>query len=137
LPVYSTLETFRQTRAPLLLIANELGDFVGIVTPKDLLEALAGEVPSIEEPAEEARIVRRDDGSYLLDGTIPFRELGELLGTTNEPPAPVQTLGGLVMALLQRVPEAGESADWAGYRLEVVDMDGYRVDKVLVWRIDD
>jgi putative hemolysin len=119
---------------PLALVIDERGNIEGLVTLTDVLEALVGEVPDEDEPAEEA-IVGREDGSWLVDGLLAADELKEHLGTRRLPregEADYQTVGGMVMDALGRVPEEGDRFEWEGYSFEVLDMDGRRVNKVLV-----
>jgi putative hemolysin len=101
----------------------------------DVLEALVGEVPDEDESVEEA-IVHREDGSWLIDGLLAADELKERLGSSELPrqeeAADYQTVGGMVMDVLGRVPKEGDRFEWAGYSFEVLDMDGRRVDKVLI-----
>ena len=100
----------------------------------DVLEALVGEVPDVDEPANET-IVRREDGSWLVDGLLAAEELEDRLGIGQSPRQEVgdyQTVGGMVMDVLGRVPAAGDRFEWDGYCFEVLDMDGRRVDKVLI-----
>ena len=118
------------------LVIDERGHIEGLVTLTDVLEALVGEVPEEDEDAEEA-IVRREDGSWLVDGLLASDELKERLGSSklplhDEEAANYQTVGGMVMDLLGRVPAAGDRFEWDGYSFEVLDMDGRRVDKVLI-----
>ena len=134
--VFQLLETFRTTRVHLALLLDEFGAVEGLVTPTDILEGLVGEMPS--EPSEEAGpIVVREDGSWLVEGTARIEEIVTAIGL---PPVPederdtYQTLAGLVMTRLARVPRAGDHFRWGDFRFEVVDMDGRRVDKVLVER---
>jgi putative hemolysin len=115
-------------------VIDERGHIEGLVTLTDVLEALVGEVPDENETAGEA-IVRREDGSWLVDGLLPADELKERLGLSalpREEEADYQTVGGMVMDALGRVPEEGARFEWEGYSFEVMDMDGRRVDKVLV-----
>lgn len=105
----------------------------GLVTPDDVLEALVGD---LEEPGQ-APVVRRGDGSWLVDGLLDAKELEEhlgLRGLPDEREGDYQTVGGMMMARLGRVPAGGDRFDWGGFSFEVVDMDGHRVDKVLVAR---
>jgi putative hemolysin len=81
---------------------------------------------------EEAGSVQRADGSWLLDGLLPLDEFQDLFGLEEQEIAGMETLGGLVMTLLEHVPSTGETVEWSGLRFEVMDMDGHRVDKVLV-----
>ncbi len=135
-PALKALETFRQTGAPIALIVDEYGDFEGVVTLEDLLEALVGELPS-QRQDDEPSVTRRDDGSWLVDGLLSIDDLKDTLGITrlpDEEDSMYQTVAGLVMARLRRIPKAGEWFEIGDYRFEVVDMDGRRVDKVLVTR---
>jgi putative hemolysin len=112
---------------------KERGDIEGLVTPTDVLEALVGDL----EESGGAPIVQRGDGSWLVDGLMNVDELGELLvlrGLPDGGKGDYQTVGGMVMSHLGRVPAAGDRFDWREFSFEVVDMDGHRVDKVLVTR---
>jgi putative hemolysin len=135
LPALDALERMRHDRIGLALVLDEYGSFEGVVTTSDLLEAIIGELgpqEAIEAPGEA---VQRHDGSLLLDGMMPSDELRARLEL---PPLPQQgsyhTVAGLMLALLQRVPREGDRIVWAGWRFEIVDMDGRRVDKVLASR---
>jgi putative hemolysin len=133
-PATAALETFRRSGLPVALVLDERGHIEGLVTLADVLEALVGEIPDGDEDTEEA-IVRREDGSWLVDGLLPADELKKRLGLgelPREEEADYQTVGGMVMDTLGRVPTAGDQFEWEGYSFEVVDMDGRRVDKVLV-----
>jgi putative hemolysin len=118
----------------LALVVDEYGAIQGLVTPLDLLEALVGDLPDAGIAAEPAA-VRREDGSWLVDGMLPADELKELLpigGLPGEGTGTYQTVSGLLMHQLGRIPATGNQFAWGGFRFEVVDMDGHRVDKVLV-----
>jgi putative hemolysin len=133
MPAFRALETFKRSGVQMALVLDEYGGIQGLVTAVDILEAIVGDLPSPEELAEPPA-VRRDDGSWLLDGALPTDELGEFLGIGELPRehrGDYRTVGGFVMARLGRVPAAGDRVDWGGLRFEVVDMDGRRVDKVL------
>jgi len=133
-PATDALEAFKRSGLPVALVIDERGHIEGLITLTDVLEALVGEVPDEDEPAEEA-IVRREDGSWLVDGLLAADELKKHLGTRGLPredEADYQTVGGIVMDALGRVPAAGDRFEWEGYSFEVLDMDGLRVDKVLV-----
>ena len=133
-PASDALEAFKRSRIPVALVIDERGHIEGLVTLPDVLEALVGEVPDVDEPDEE-QIVRREDGSWLVDGLMAADELKERLGLSELPrqeEADYQTVGGMVMDALGRVPEEGDRFGWEGYSFEVVDMDDRRVDKVLV-----
>lgn len=130
-----SFQQLKQQQAHLALVLDEYGQISGLVTLEDFLEELVGEID--DEHDEVSRpIIRRDDGSYLVDGLLPFDEARRLLEL---PPlndalreVSFNTVAGFVLALLGRVPEAGDKVDWEGYTIEVIDMDGRRVDKVLI-----
>ena len=131
------LERLRETGSHLALVMDEYGGIEGLVTLHDVLRAIVGELPTLEQ--DDAMAVRREDGSWLLDGMLSVSDLPEILGLAAADTADLeefQTLGGFVMSRMGRVPQAGERFEWAGRRFEVVDMDGRRVDKVLVARED-
>ena len=130
----AALEAMRSTRAEVALVVDEDGSDLGMVTERGLLEVLAGEVLSGLRPAR-AESIRRSDGSWLLDGMLPIADFRILLG--RDPAAgredqAYRTLAGLVMTRLGRVPAAGDALEWEGLRIEVVDLDGRRIDKLLV-----
>jgi putative hemolysin len=130
------LEQFRASGANMTLVIDEYGELQGLVTLQDVFEAVIGEFRP--RRAEDAWAVQRDDGSWLLDGLIPIPELTDRLGLSEEADderAGYQTLSGLVMWVLGRVPQTGDVVTWRGWRLEVVDMDGKRIDKILASRI--
>jgi putative hemolysin len=137
LPALDALERLRQDAIGLALVLDEYGSFEGVVTASDLLEAIVGELgPSDISPERLAgEAVRRADGSLLLDGMMPSDELRAQLDLPQLPYAGTyHTVAGLMLALLQRVPREGDRIVWAGWRFEIVDMDGRRVDKVLAAR---
>jgi putative hemolysin len=132
-PATDALEAFKRSSLPLALVIDERGHIEGLITLSDVLEALVGDVPDEDEPTEEA-IVQREDGSWLVDGLLAAEELKERLGLKELPreeEAEYQTVGGMVMDTLGRVPAEGDRFVWEGYSFEVLDMDGRRVDKVL------
>ena len=117
---------------------DEYGGVEGLVTLNDILEDLVGDVASVDMP-EERQIVPRPDGSWLIDGKLQIDDLKEVLKIPKLPEeesGSYQTLGGLVMLQVGRVPVTGDVFEAAGHRFEVVDMDGKRVDKVLVTRVE-
>jgi putative hemolysin len=131
-PALDAIETMRQKRDVVALIIEEHGDIAGIVTLTDILEAIVGDVPAM--PTE---ITRRADGSWLMDGMVNMDEVEELFEQQlipDDEASSYDTLGGFVMKRLDRVPRAADQFDWGGLVFEVVDMDGNRVDKVLVRR---
>jgi putative hemolysin len=124
------LEFFRTSHSQMVFVVDEYGDLKGIVTLQDLLEALTGEF--IAREGEDAYIVRRDDGSYLLDGMLPVVDLKDCLELSELPDeGSYQTLNGLMMLLVGRMPATGDKILFQHWQLEIVDMDGRRIDKVL------
>ena len=129
------LEFFRSSRSQMVFVVDEYGDMKGIVTLQDLLEALTGEF--ISEDDQDAFIIRRDDGSFLLDGMLPVLDIKDCLELAELPDeGDYQTLNGLMMLLIGRMPATGDKAQLQGWQLEIVDMDGRRIDKVLACKID-
>jgi putative hemolysin len=133
------LQTFQDTHSHLAMVINEFGGTEGVVTLEDVLEEIVGEIRD-EYDLEEASVLTREDGSLLIDGSLSISDLKEALNLQrleDEDAHEFRTLGGLMMAHLRRVPREGDEVRSSGYRLEVVDMDGLRVDKVLVRPVDD
>jgi putative hemolysin len=131
------LEQFRASGTHLMLVIDEYGEINGLVTLRDVLEALAGEFTP-RNPSE-AWAVQREDGSWLLDGLIPLPELQDRLGLKSLPAADrrrYHTLSGLVMWLSGKLPQTGDVLVWENWRLEVVDLDGKRIDKILATPLD-
>ena len=127
------LELFKQTGAPMVAVLDEYGGFEGIVTMTDFLEAVAGEMPGAQGVDDDPDAVRREDGSWLLDGLIAIEEAETLLGLSGlHETGDFHTLAGFVLSQLAHVPQIGEHFHWSGWRFEVVDMDGRRIDRVLV-----
>ena len=127
------LETLRDAEVPMALIHDEYGHFEGIVTPADVLEAIAGVFRSDAE-LEEPHAVSRDDGSWLLSGAMPADEMAEQLGIVLPAKRDYHTAAGFLLAELRRLPAIGETVDAHGWRFEIVDLDGRRIDKVLASR---
>jgi putative hemolysin len=124
------LQNFRTSGVQLAFVVDEYGEVLGIVTLRDVLEAITGEFRSAR--AEDQWAVMREDGSWLLDGLMPIPELKDRLGLKALPEEErYHTLSGLLMMLLGRLPQTGDRTDWDGWRFEIVDMDGKRIDKVL------
>jgi putative hemolysin len=128
------LERFKQTGIHLAIVLDEYGSVQGIVALVDLLEGLVGDIPHIDE-LEQPQIVKREDGSYLVDGSMTvdeFRDTLEMQMLPSEKEGQYKTVGGFIMAHLEKIPAAGDYFEWEGYRFEVVDMDERKVDKILV-----
>ena len=128
--VYNALEHLKQGHLKYGLVTDEFGSIEGIVTLKDIVKALIGDVPEI---GEEPDIVQRDNGTFLVDGQCPFYDFlayfdMEFLYTNHY----YNTLGGLILKILEHIPRIGEKLVWYNFEFEIVDMDGARIDKVLV-----
>jgi len=134
------LEIFREEQQTLALVVDEYGDIQGLVTANDLLDAVLGRVQAAEEGEEEALVVTRADGSYLVDGRLSCEELRELLAMSvlpGEDENEFHTAAGMLIAHFGRIPHAGEHFDHGGWRFEVVDLDGARIDKLLIARLPE
>ncbi|HXC29178.1 MAG TPA: hemolysin family protein [Stellaceae bacterium] len=130
--VLRALEVFKSTGEALALVVDEYGDLEGLVTLHDILQALVGEMPGAGDT--DPRVVRREDGSWLFDGMVALDEVKQALRISHLPgeDADFHTLGGYLMARLNRVPMVADRVLGGGFRFEVVEMDGRRVDRVLV-----
>lgn len=126
------LEEFQEGAIDIAFVMDEYGEFQGIVTLHDLLEAVTGEFRQVNP--EDSWAIRREDGSWLLDGSIPIPEMMDRLDLSRVPELEkghYNTLAGMFMLLLEKLPKEGDHVSWEGWRFEVVDMDGNRIDKVL------
>ncbi len=133
---YRVLEQFRTHGKHHAMVVDEYGSIEGMITMNDVMEELIGEV--MEENPDEYQIIARDDGSWLVDGQFPYFELLEFLGVPDDRQVSgFTTVGGLFIFLANRIPQTGEKITWNGYELEVVDMDGQRIDKVLITALSD
>ncbi len=131
------LERFKQTGIQIALLVDEFGGIDGLVTLIDMMEAIVGDIPTLDEIAEPP-IVAREDGSFLVEGHLDVDGLKVLLDVEELPgEGAFQTLGGFAVTRLGRLPRVGDTFQWGGYRFEVVDMDGNRIDKMLVARQND
>lgn len=124
------VDVLRKAPAHMVLVYDEHGHFEGIVTPMDILEAIAGEFP--EDGAAEAKILQREDGSFLVSGWMPVDEFAERFGITLGANRDFETVAGFVLDQTGVLPRLGEHFVTAGWRIEVIDMDGRRIDKLLV-----
>jgi putative hemolysin len=129
------LSVLKEAPVPVALVHDEYGHFEGLVTPADVLETIAGEFRADLEEGEEPVAVEREDGSWLLAGYMPADEMAEKLGIRLPNRRDYETLAGFVLANLHRLPETGESFTANGWRFEVVDLDGRRIDKVMAKKI--
>jgi putative hemolysin len=133
-PALKVLERFKQSGTHVAMVVDEYGVIQGMVTLNDVMEVIIGDVPFADNPPEEM-IIRREDGSWLLDGMLAIDEIKELLefdSLPGEERGNYQTLGGFIITQLGQIPKSSDHFEWDGFRFEVMDMDGNRVDKVLV-----
>lgn len=134
------LETLRKNRAELALVVDEYGEIEGIVTLSDVLGALVGDVTVIDDQ-QEADAVLREDGSWLIDGGVSLDRFREVLSTDvrfpEEASGTYHTLAGFVLTQLGHIPLISEQVEWEGFRIEVIDMDRNRIDKLLISRVSD
>ncbi len=130
--VLRVLDMFKSSGEPMALIVDEYGDLEGLVTPSDILEALVGDIPGSSDA--DQRVVRREDGTWLIDGMVGLDELKQVLSLSHltGEDTDFHTLGGFLMARLNRVPMIADRITTDGYQFEIVDMDGRRVDRVLI-----
>jgi len=128
------LEIFKKSGEPMALVVDEYGAFEGLVTLHDILQALVGDIPQ-QGSSTDAPIVKREDGSWLVDGMVPVDEIKDLTGLAHLPDeenGTFHTLGGFVMAQMNRIPSVADHIMVESFRFEVMDMDGRRVDRVLI-----
>ena len=137
-PALKLLEILREAQQSLALVVDEYGDVTGMVTINDVMEAVIGRTSSGDGADAHPLVVVRDDGSILVDGALTVDSLRELLGggpLPDEEAHDYHTAAGMTIARFGRIPNAGEHFDWSGWRIEVVDLDGPRVDKLLLQRL--
>lgn len=130
---YQVLEKFKQSHMHSSFIVDEYGSVLGMITLNDILEAIVGDIP--QPDVEDYEIREREDGTYLVDGQIPFYDFltrFEKADWMNEGEHDFDTLAGFILHELERIPKTGDTMDWKGFHIEIVDMDGHRIDKVLV-----
>ncbi len=130
---YQVLERFKTSKVHSAFIVDEYGSIQGMLTLNDILEAIVGEIPQEEGPDYE--IIERENGSFLIDAQIPFYDFLSRFEKTewmNEGEQDFDTLAGFILHQLERIPKTGEKFQWKGFSIEIIDMDGHRIDKVLV-----
>ncbi len=135
---YQVLEKIKITKIPYAFVVDEYGSLLGMITVKDILKAIVGEMP--EEEDDEYVIIERKDGTYLIDGQIQFYDFLTKFDKTvwiNEGENEFDTLAGFILHELKSIPVTGEKFEWRGFDFEIVDMDGQRIDKVLVTISDE
>ena len=137
MPAFKAIEMFKSSRRHMAVVIDEHGGVEGVVTVNDILDALVGDIPSMDEQGEQS-VVRREDGSFLLDGALPVNQLKQTLQLKRLPgeeDGGFQTLGGFMMTRLGRVPAVADRLEVGGWRFEIMDMDRRRVDKVLATQV--
>jgi putative hemolysin len=133
MPLDRLLELFQKEKNQLAIVLDEYGGTEGLVTLEDVLEELVGEIHDEHRREKVTACVQRDDGSWLVDGGTGVEDLAERLEVKLDAvPRDYSTVSGLVLALLERIPAVGDKTEWQGLSIEVVDMDGRRIDKLLV-----
>ena len=130
------LRMLQQSDVAMAMVHDEYGHLDGIVTPADLLQALVGEFASDRDLGDGPQVVEREDGSLLVSGAMPADALAERLGMTLPDEREYATAAGYVLAMMKQIPQAGEFFEDEGWRIEVVDMDGRKIDKLLVTRVE-
>jgi putative hemolysin len=131
------LELFKESRTHIALVIDEYGEIEGLLTLNDILEAIVGDVPNVGANVEP-QIVQREDGSWLIDGLLTIDEFKQHFDFSELPGderGDYETVGGFVITYLEHIPASGESFEWEDFHFEVVDMDGPRVDKILLRRL--
>jgi putative hemolysin len=135
---YQVLEKFKESRLHSCFIVDEYGSILGLITLNDILEAIVGDMPQPDVPDYE--IMEREDGTFLVDGQIPFYDFLSRFEKTewmNEGEHDFDTLAGFILHQLERIPKTGDKLGWKGFKIEVIDMDSHRIDKVLVTLSDE
>jgi putative hemolysin len=130
---YQVMEKFKETKQHSCFIVDEYGSLQGIITLNDILEAIVGDIP--QTGIEDYELIEREDGTYLVDAQIPFYDFlsrFDKADWASEEEYGFDTLAGCILQELERIPHTGDKLEWRGFEIEVVDMDGHRIDKVLV-----
>ena len=131
---YQVMEKFKETKSHSCFIVDEYGSLQGIITLNDILEAIVGDIP--QTGVQDYEIIKREDGSFLVDAQIPFYDFLSRFGKADWASAEeytFDTLAGCILHELERIPQTGDKLEWRGFDFEIIDMDGHRIDKVLVF----
>ena len=140
-PALSLLDDLKASESNFAVVLDEYGGFSGMITPYDLLNELVGDVTNIgDEPNDEDDILVRDDGSWSFDGLVDIEEFKETIGVRELPDEDrvgYQTLAGFILSYRGAIPSIGDNFDWNGFHFEIADMDGLRIDRVIVNKIDE
>ena len=135
---YQVLEKFKESKMHSCFVVDEYGSLLGMITINDILEAIVGELP--EPDLVDYEIVKRSDGSFLIDGQIPFYDFlnyFQKIVWMNEGEQQFDTLAGFILHQIEKIPREGEKFEWRGFNFEIMDMDGHRIDKILVTLSDE
>lgn len=130
---FKVMEKFKESQLHSCFIVDEYGSVLGMITIKDILEAIIGDMPQHDD--DEYEVIKREDGSFLVDGQLPFYDFLSYFDKTdwmNEGEQEFDTIAGFILHKLKRIPEAADKLEWNGFDFEIIDMDGHRIDKVLV-----
>ena len=130
---FQVMEKFKESKLHSCFIVDEYGTILGMITLNDILEAIIGDMP--QPDMLDYEVTEREDGSYLVDAQIPFYDFlthFEKAEWMNEGEQEFDTLAGFILHRLERIPHTGDKLDWKGFNIEIMDMDGHRIDKVLV-----
>jgi putative hemolysin len=130
---YQVLEKFKESKIHCCFIVDEYGSILGLITLNDILEAIVGDINQPDVPDYE--ITERNDGSFLVDAQIPFYNFLDRFEKTewmNEGEQEFDTLAGFILHKMERIPQTGDALEWKGFDFEIIDMDGHRIDKILV-----
>jgi putative hemolysin len=125
------LDVLRRADVPMAFVHDEYGHFDGLLTPADLLRALAGTFVSDQDEATDPPLVEREDGSYLVSGSLSADSLADTLGINLPADRDYATAAGFALSVLKHLPETGERFSFGGWRFEIVDMDGRKIDKLI------
>ncbi|MBL7733804.1 MAG: CBS domain-containing protein, partial [Chitinophagaceae bacterium] len=135
---YQVMEKFKESKIHSAFIVDEYGSILGLLTLNDILEAIVGDIP--QPDVAEYEIKQREDGSFLVDGQLPFYDFlthFEKAAWMNQDEHDFDTIAGFVLHELERIPKTGDTLEWKGFKIEILDMDGHRIDKVLVTLSDE
>ena len=130
---FKVMEKFKESQLHSCFIVDEYGSVLGMITLKDILEAIIGDMPQQDD--DEYEVIKREDGSYLVDGQLPFYDFLSYFDKAdwmNEGEQEFDTIAGFILHKLKRIPEVSDKLSWNGFDFEIIDMDGHRIDKVLV-----
>jgi magnesium and cobalt exporter, CNNM family len=130
---YQVMEKFKESQQHSAFIVDEYGTILGMITINDILEAIVGDIP--QPDMQDYSIKKRDDGSYLIDGQIFFYDFLSYFDKADwlgEGEHEFDTLAGFILHELERIPQTGDKFEWRGFSFEIIDMDGHRIDKILV-----